>query len=91
MPDGMGGSTTTLVRQADVRGKVDQPSANEKLVAQQDESIHSHRIYLSPNADVRRGDEIRDGDRAFRVISVVVPSSPIYRKAYVELIQSEGV
>lgn len=96
MPDGAGGQETTLVLQAaPVRAKVDQPSPTERLVAAQAGSEHSHDIWLLPSADVRRGDELRGTDKLgtaqeFRVLSVVQPSTPIYSKAFVQLIQREG-
>lgn len=94
-PDGHGGQAVTLVLQGSVRAKVDQPTAGERLVAAQTNSRHSHDIYLPPRTDVRRGDELRgtDGlghDQAFRVQSVVQPSTPVYTKALVELTQAEG-
>lgn len=94
-PDGYGGQTTTLVLQGSVRAKVDQPSVGERAIAAQTNSRHSHDIYLQPRADVRRGDELRGADalgntQHFRVQSVVQPSTPIYTKALVELIQTEG-
>lgn len=95
VPDGYGGQTTTLVLQGSVRAKVDQPSPTERMVAAQTNSRHSHDIYLLPAADVRRGDELRGTDalghdQVFRVQSVVQPSTPVYSKALVELIQNEG-
>ncbi|MGW3936444.1 head-tail adaptor protein [Streptomyces phaeochromogenes] len=94
--DGAGGEETTLVEQPNpVWAKVDQPSPTERLVAQQSESNHSHDVFMWPTADVRRGDELRGVDglgnaQKFRVLSVVQPSRPVYSKALVELIQSEG-
>lgn len=93
--DGAGGQETTLVLQGTVRAKVDQPSPQERLVAAQAGSEHSHDIWLLPSADVRRGDELRGTDalgtaQVFRVLSVVQPSRPIYSKAFVQLVQREG-
>lgn len=93
--DGHGGQTTVLAQVGTVRGKVDQPSPTERLMAVQGESRHSHNIYLLPRADVRRGDELRGTDalgnaQVFRVQSVVQPSTPVYSKALVELTQGEG-
>jgi head-tail adaptor len=91
--DGYGGQTSTYVRQPDdVRAKVDQPSAAERLLAAQTSSRHTHSIYLMPDADVRRLDELRDeatGEQ-WRVLAVVGPSTVRYRKAESELIQGEG-
>ncbi|MFE7947412.1 head-tail adaptor protein [Streptomyces sp. NPDC057426] len=93
--DGAGGQETTLVLQATVRAKVDQPSPTERMVAAQSGSRHSHDVFLLPAADVRRGDELRGTDaigtaQVFRVLSVVQPSRPVYSKALVELRQTEG-
>lgn len=94
--DGAGGEQTTFVKQPDlVRAKVDQPSPTERIVAQQANSKHSHDVFMPARADVRRGDELRGTDglgnaQVFRVLSVVQPSRPIYSKALVELIQTEG-
>ena len=93
--DGAGGSSTTYALHGTVRAKVDQPSPTERLIAQQSSSRHSHDVFLLPAADVRRGDELRGTDslglaQVFRVQSVVRPSRPVYSKALVELIQSEG-
>lgn len=97
--DGHGGQEITYVRQADdVRAKVDQPTAVERTVAAQTDSDHTHDIFLLPTADVRRGDELRDGGtedeprdgEKWRVLFVVEPSSTRYRKAQSQLIQGEG-
>ncbi|MBD9731178.1 head-tail adaptor protein [Streptomyces sp. H28] len=92
--DGAGGQETIVAKVATVRGKVDQPSPTERLIAQQSGSRHSHNIYLAPRANVRRGDELRGTDalgnaQRFRVQSVVQPSTPVYSKALVELTQSQ--
>ncbi|MGW4030750.1 head-tail adaptor protein [Streptomyces sp. NPDC004838] len=90
-PDGYGGQTVTYVRQpVDVRGKVDQPSASERMVAQQGRAEHTHDVYLLPGADVLRGDELRGRGQVLRVLAVVEPSSTRYRKAHCTLIQPEG-
>ncbi|GEC02957.1 hypothetical protein SSP24_06120 [Streptomyces spinoverrucosus] len=92
-PDGHGGERITYVRQPDdVRAKVDQPSASERLLAAQTDSEHTHSVYLLPTADVRRGDELRDPGtgESWRVLSVVGPSTARYRKAEAQLIQGEG-
>ncbi|MFC8155865.1 head-tail adaptor protein [Streptomyces cinereoruber] len=89
-PDGGGGWETALVRQADVPAKVDQPSAAEQLLAQQGGAEHTHSVYLLPGADVRRGDELRGGGQTFRVVSVIEPSAPVYRKAECRLVEKEG-
>jgi SPP1 family predicted phage head-tail adaptor len=89
-PDGMGGTTTTLATVGTVAAKVDQPSTAEQQVAAQSGSRHTHNAYFAPTADVRRGDTLTGDGDTFDVLSVVEPSEPIYRKAQLELIQSEG-
>ncbi len=88
--DGYGGQETTLVRRGDVQAKVDQPSASEQLLAQQAGASHTHSVYLLPDADVRRGDELRGDGHHLRVRHVVAPSAPVYRKAECELTEEEG-
>ncbi|MFJ2002177.1 phage head completion protein [Streptomyces chartreusis] len=91
--DGYGGERVTYVRQPDdVRAKVDQPSASDRLLAAQTSSEHTHDVFLLPSADVRRLDELRDEStgEAFKVLHVIGPSTPRYRKAQSELIQGEG-
>ena len=92
--DGAGGEEVTTAQVGTVRAKVDQPSPTERLIAQQTGSRHSHNVYLSARADVRRGDELRGTDdlgnaQKFRVQSVIQPSTPVYSKAEVELTQSQ--
>ncbi|TQE35471.1 phage head completion protein [Streptomyces ipomoeae] len=92
-PDGHGGAESTYVRQPDdVRAKIDQPSATDRLLAAQTSSDHTHDIYLLPAADVRRLDELRDETtgESWKVLAVVAPSSTRYRKAQSQLIQGEG-
>ncbi|MFD0344011.1 phage head closure protein [Streptomyces sp. NPDC127117] len=88
--DGYGGQETTHQQTGEVRAKVDQPSASERMLAQQAGSPHTHTVYLQPSADVRRGDELRGDGQALRVISVVQPSAPLYRRAECELTEQEG-
>ncbi|MCY0961569.1 head-tail adaptor protein [Streptomyces sp. H27-H5] len=93
--DGAGGQETVLALQGTVRAKVDLPSNADRMLAAQAGSPHDHTVYLDPRADVRRGDELRGTDQlghdqVFRVLAVVAPSTPVYRRAACELIQREG-
>ncbi|MFC8012207.1 phage head closure protein [Streptomyces cinereoruber] len=88
--DGYGGQETTLVLQGEVRAKVDQPSASDRLLAQQAGAEHTHDVYLLPAANVERGDELRGDGQVLKVRSVVEPSSTRYRKAECYLVQKEG-
>jgi SPP1 family predicted phage head-tail adaptor len=90
--DGQGGSSTELVRiGTHVRAKVSQPAAAEQIEAQQAGSTMTMIVHLRPDADVRRGDELRraDGDK-LRVKYTIHPSDPVYLRADCEQIQSEG-
>ncbi|MGW2547496.1 phage head completion protein [Kitasatospora sp. NPDC001574] len=89
-PDGLGGRRTTLVHIGEVRAKVDQPSASDRLVAAQSGSRHTHTVYLLPAADIARGDVLRGDGQTLTVHHVTGPSSPTYRRAEAELTQSEG-
>ncbi|MEW2631789.1 phage head closure protein [Streptomyces sp. NPDC048389] len=88
--DGYGGQTTIWVRQGEVRGKVDQPSATDRMLAKQANAEHTHDVFLLPTADVERGDELRGRGQVLRVKSVVEPSATRYRKAECQLIQRQG-
>jgi SPP1 family predicted phage head-tail adaptor len=90
--DGQGGSSTQLVQVGTyVRAKVSQPAAAEQIEAQQAGTTMTMIVHMRPEADVRRGDELRraDGDR-LRVKYTIHPSEPVYLRADCEQIQSEG-
>lgn len=89
--DGMGGYVETLTTVATESAKVDQATANERQVAAQWQSAHTHNVYFAPTANVRRGDELLWGDRTFRVLATVQPSRPVYLKAECEFVQREGI
>lgn len=88
-PDGSGGQAVTLVHVADVRAKVDQPTAEERQQADQWAAEHTHTARFLPAANVARGDELRGDGQVFRVLATIQPSHPVYLRAPVELIQSE--
>lgn len=91
-PDGMGGWVETVAQVGTQRARISQPSATERTIAQRAESRLTHVVYLDPSADVRRGDELRQAARVFRVLAVFEPSEPgTYLRADCELHQSEGV
>lgn len=73
--DGMGGGIDTWVQVGTVRARFSQPSARERVAADQSEARLSHVVYMLPDADVRRGDELRDGNRIFDVLATFEPSS----------------
>lgn len=88
-PDGMGGWTQAWAQISTVRARFSQPSATERVVADQSGSTLSHVVYLRPDADVRRGDELRQGARSFKVLAVFEPSEPgTYLRADCEVRQA---
>lgn len=88
-PDGAGGQTVTMVEVGTVRARVSQPSAAERVAAAQAGAEHSHPVYLAPDADVARGDELRGDGQTFRVRTTFRPSEPVYLRADCELVESE--
>jgi SPP1 family predicted phage head-tail adaptor len=89
--DGQGGQTDELGQVGTVRAKVSQPAAAEQIEAQQAGSTMTMIVHMHPDADVRRGDELRrpDGDR-LRVKYTMHPSEPVYLRADCEQLQAEG-
>lgn len=89
--DGAGGWTETTAQAGTVRGKVNQPSAAEVVVAQQSGVELTYAIHLLPDADVLRGDELRAGADVYKVRAAFVPSEPIYKRADCEYRQTEEI
>lgn len=88
--DGSGGQIATWVSLGPVRARVSQPTAAERVAAQQAGADHTQPVYVRPRSDVRRGDELRGPEGAWRVNAVFRPSEPVYLRADCELIQGEG-
>ncbi|MDX2623850.1 phage head closure protein [Streptomyces sp. WI03-5b] len=86
-PDGAGGQVSTWVMQGEVRAKVDQPSAADRMLAQQAGSNHTHSVYLLATADVQRGDQLRAAGQTLTVHAALQPSGPRYTRADCELTQ----
>ncbi|HEX6685759.1 MAG TPA: head-tail adaptor protein [Candidatus Limnocylindrales bacterium] len=87
--DGAGGQSVAYAQAGTVRARVSQPTAAEQVEAAQAGATHTQPVYLLPDADVRRGDELRGDGDVFRVKATIVPSEPVYLRADVELIQHE--
>lgn len=88
-PDGAGGSVASWEHVATVRARVSQPTAAERVAAQQAGSELSARVYLDAHTDVRRGDEVRtpSGTEVYRVVSLARPSIAAYLAADCERVQ----
>lgn len=97
VPDGSGGQTVTYTQVGSVRVQVNQPTVEERLLAQQAGANLSHIIHALPGVDVVRGDEldgalpsdVPDGSR-LRVVSAVSNSRSTYTRIEAEITQIEG-
>lgn len=74
--DGGGGQETSWGSVATVRARLSQPSARERQAADQAEASLTHIVYLQPDADVRRGDELRRAGQVLEVTATFEPSEP---------------
>lgn len=79
--DGMGGRTGTWWHAATVAARRSQPTATERQVAQQSGAHTTDVVYLQHDADVARGDELRDGGEVLAVLATLAPSKPAYLRA----------
>lgn len=82
--DAGGGQSTTRFLAGVIRARISQPSAQQREVGQRSEARITQDVYVSADADVRRGDELRGGGLVLDVIATMTPSDPIYKKAEVE-------
>lgn len=95
--DGVGGQAVTYSEVGEIRAQVNQPTVEERRLAQQAGALLSHVLHTVAGADVRRGDEL-DGDlpsevpadRRLRVISTVSNSRSTYLRIECEVTQAEG-
>lgn len=87
--DGAGGQDVTFEAAGEVQVQVSQASAAERVAANQAGAVLTHVIHARPDADVRRGDELRGDGETFRVKATVQPSDPTYLRIEAERIQAE--
>lgn len=89
--DGGGGQVETWVSQGAQRARLSQPSARQREVGDQDGAQLTHVVYLSPGADVRRGDQLRQTGLTLEVVAVFEPSvRGTYLRADCTARQAEG-
>ncbi|MDQ1037268.1 head-tail adaptor [Streptomyces sp. V3I8] len=74
--DGGGGQETAWAQVGTPRARMSQPTARERQAADQSESQLDETWYFAPDADVRRGDELRPPGRVVEVFAVFEPSEP---------------
>ncbi|GGK89199.1 hypothetical protein GCM10012284_24010 [Mangrovihabitans endophyticus] len=79
--DGQGGNTVTLTQVGTVWAKAGQPTAAERLEAMRAGVDLAYVLHMLPDADVRRGDELRGDGEVLRVKATVRPSDPVYLRA----------
>lgn len=90
--DGAGGRVTTWEYVATVPCRVSQPRPTERAIAMQMGAEAPTPVYCAPDADVRRGDELRDPDtgQRLRVVATVRPSVAVYLRADCHQVEAEG-
>lgn len=88
--DGQGGQSETTAQVGTVRAKVNEPTAAERIEAMRSGVDLAYQIHLMPDADVRRGDQLRGAGEVFRVQSTVRPSTPTYLRAQCERDESDA-
>jgi head-tail adaptor len=95
--DGMGGQTVTFSEVGNIRAQVNQPTAEERMLAQQAGVELSHVLHAVAGVDVRRGDELAGdlpsgvaADHRLRVAAVVSNSRSTYTRIECEVVQVEG-
>lgn len=88
--DGAGGQTEVVVQAGTARARVSQPTAAERVAADAAGARLDSVLYLAPDADVRRRDELRGDGDTLRVIATTQPSDPVYLRAECEQVQTEG-
>jgi SPP1 family predicted phage head-tail adaptor len=86
-----GGRSEELAPAGTVRAKVSQPTAAEQIEAAQAGTSMTMIVHMSPDVDVRRGDELHrtDGD-VLRVKYTIHASRRTYLRADCEQVQSQG-
>lgn len=90
--DGAGGRVTTWEYVATVPCRVSQPRPTERAIAMQMGAEAPTPVYCAPDADVQRGDELRDPDtgQRLRVVATVRPSVAVYLRADCHQVEAEG-
>jgi head-tail adaptor len=67
-PDGTGGFTTVYNTVSTQKGRLDEERFNEAIRAGQDTVYITHRLFLYPNTDIQRNDQVTGKGRVLRVI-----------------------
>lgn len=87
-PDGRGGQTETIASVGTIRAQVNQPTAEERMVAAQNGANLTHVVHTTFGADVERGDELDEGGaRRLRVLAVITNSRHTYARLECEVTQ----
>lgn len=75
-PDGGGGYEEAWVLVDTIRARISQPTARERLIADQAQAKLDTVVYAPDGADIRRNDELRQPSRSFQVLATFQPSVP---------------
>lgn len=73
-PDGRGGWAIDYVEQGTIRGRLRPASSREREVAQLEERLITHVLYVVAGSDIVRGDQVTLGDLTVEVQAVREPS-----------------
>lgn len=86
-----GGQSKTLEQVGTVYGQVSQPSAQDRMVAQQAGGELTHVVHCAPSAEVRRNDRLVTPDgRDLKVQATLVPSQERYLRVECWSVQTGG-
>lgn len=74
--DGMGGWQQAWAQISIVRARFSQPSARERVLADQSQARLTHVVHAEPDSGMRRDDELRRDGQVFKVLALYEPSEP---------------
>lgn len=88
--DGYGGVISDMVNIGTVKARLSQPTAAERIEADAWQAqVDYAQLYVLPDADVFRGDELHGERGKYRVTSTIFPSVAIYKRLACEFEQYE--
>jgi len=85
--DGQGGWTEGESTQGTVKGRYHEPNARDLEQAPQGRADVNVVAYVGASESIERKDLLYDGTSKIEVVSITVPSKPVYQKIYGVLVQ----
>lgn len=82
--DDGGGQVTTWEQVGTVKARTSRPTATEREISQQERGWVDYEVYVAPDADVIRRDELREDGLTLKVLATMYPSKAIYKKCECE-------